>query len=75
MAHYFTLVPAYGRDYKTAAATVAAWDAGKDFIIADISHRYDGKPISTRDAPGTHFQIRYNGARRLVRVTSKGQSS
>lgn len=28
-----TLIPAYGRDYKSKAAVLADWDANKDFII------------------------------------------
>lgn len=28
------LVPAYGRDYKSAAAAKADWEAGKDFVIS-----------------------------------------
>lgn len=28
-----TLTPAYGRDYKTGKAALAAWNAGKDFRI------------------------------------------
>jgi hypothetical protein len=44
-----TVTPAYGRDYKTAKAAKADWKAGKDWIIADISNPYDGKPVSIRD--------------------------
>lgn len=42
-----TLVPAYGRDYKSKAAVMADFDAGKDFLIAGIhpdSGRYVNKP-------------------------------
>jgi hypothetical protein len=35
MSHLI-LVPAYGRDYKTAAEVRAAWEACKDFRIASI---------------------------------------
>lgn len=28
---FFELAPAYGRDYKTKAEVVAAWNEGKDF--------------------------------------------
>ena len=55
-----TLVPAYGRDYKSAKEVQAAWDAGKDFRICDISSPYDGAYTSIRDAkPGDSFLIRY----------------
>lgn len=29
---YYELTPAYGKDYKSAAAVKAAWLEGKDFI-------------------------------------------
>ncbi len=38
-----TLVPAYGRDYKSKKAAFDDFEAGKDFIIADITSRWDGK--------------------------------
>lgn len=28
-----TVIPAYGRDYKSKAAAIADWQAGKDFRI------------------------------------------
>ena len=56
-----TLIPAYGRDYKSGKAAKADWKAGKDFVIADISNPWDGKPISIRDAKqGEKFMIRFN---------------
>jgi hypothetical protein len=45
-----TVVPAYGRDYKTAKAAKEAWKAGKDFIISDFFSPWDGKPINITDA-------------------------
>jgi len=44
-----TLVPAYGRDYKSKKEVQADWDAGKDFIIQSFGHRYDGKPANKSD--------------------------
>lgn len=41
-----TLIPAYGRDYKSKKAAQADFDADKDFIIADISSQWDGKPVN-----------------------------
>ena len=32
----YTLLPAYGRDYRTAAEAKTAFEAGKDFIL--VSH-------------------------------------
>ena len=45
-----TLVPAYGRDYKTAKAVKADWADDKDFIIADYFDPYDTKPVNRSDA-------------------------
>lgn len=49
---YMTVVPAYGRDYKSEAAAVADWNAGLDFRIQDIGMgRDDGRYVSVRDVP------------------------
>lgn len=61
MTTYLTLVPAYGRDYKTADAVLQDWLAGKDFKIADVSNPWDGKPTSIRDhGPDVQLKIRYS---------------
>lgn len=54
------MVPAYGRDYKSAKAVKEDFDAGKDFQIADISSPYDGKYVNKAqlDKGSTHT-IRY----------------
>jgi hypothetical protein len=54
------LVPAYGRDYKHPEEVIADWKAGKDFRIADIGNRWDGKYTSIRDWEGEAVRIRYN---------------
>jgi len=62
-----TLIPAYGRDYKTAKAAKADWKNGKDFIIANLFHPYDGKPMSIRDASSDEkFMLRFS---RLTKIT------
>ena len=62
-----TLIPAYGRDYKSAKAAKKDWKDGKDFIIQAIENPWDGKPMSIRDAqPGENFMLRYN---RLMKIT------
>lgn len=64
---YKTLIPAYGRDYTSAKAVKADFLTGKDFIIADITDPYDGKPCSIRDfEPGTGITLRY---KRLASLT------
>jgi len=56
-------VPAYGRDYKSAAAVKSDWEAGKDFRCA-LTGRY----LSARDKPDAQVWIRYANLRKLVRV-------
>lgn len=58
-------LPSYGRDYKSAAAVLADWLAGKDFQCA-VSGRY----LSVRDALPNQVQvwIRYAKLTKLVRV-------
>ena len=65
---FITVTPAYGRDYKSAAAVKTDWNAGKDFIIQDISHPYDGKPANNLDLQGYTVKIRYNNLMKLVVV-------
>jgi plasmid maintenance system killer protein len=54
------LVPAYGREYKSAKAVKEDWDANKDFRISDISSPDDGRYINKQDAPKGSYSIRYN---------------
>jgi hypothetical protein len=59
-----TLVPAYGRDYKSKSALLQDWEAGKDFLGMDrTSEGY----LSIRDVQDlklqaniTHLHFRYN---------------
>lgn len=65
-----TLVPSYGRDYKSAEAVKADWDANKDFTIQDMSSPWDGKQINKQDAqPGESFNIRYKRKTKMTTVT------
>lgn len=68
-----TLVPAYGRDYKSVAAVKADWDANKDFVIEDVSHESNGKPINKSQATqlGGIYNIRYNQLRKVTVVHTK----
>ncbi|HEY1700743.1 MAG TPA: hypothetical protein VGG75_13605 [Trebonia sp.] len=57
---YLTVVPAYGRDYKSKAAVLADWNAGKDFQINDMSSPDDGRYINKLDKPaGVTLSVRY----------------
>jgi hypothetical protein len=66
-----TLTPAYGRDYKSAKEVKADWEANKDFIIADISSPYDGKPMNKQDAPKGTYNIRYKKLTQICVITVK----
>lgn len=48
---YLTLVPAYGRDYKSKKSLLEDWKAGKDFLIASVMSPWYGKYVSSGDAP------------------------
>lgn len=63
-----TLVPAYGRDYKSKAAVEADWRADKDFQISSIMHPDDGRYINKpqADAEGITAHIRYNALTRIA---------
>ncbi len=63
-----TVTPAYGRDYRTAKAAKAAWAAGEDFIIADMSSPWDGKPTSIRDEHAGYINLRFNQLRKVTVV-------
>lgn len=57
-----TLVPAYGRDYKTSQDLIKDWEGGKDFRIATALYK-GGSYTSIRDLqdfPGEHVKIRFN---------------
>jgi hypothetical protein len=79
MSKWITLVPAYGRDYETAEDVLAAWVAGKDFLIRDISMgRDDGRYTSCRDGePGSPlarytFKIRYRQLQDIALIRRVG---
>lgn len=75
---HLTLVPAFGRDYKSKAEVQRDLDAGKDFIIATYGHRYDGKPAnaeSLRQAGVKTVNIRYKQQRSVGVFRVPGTSS
>lgn len=57
---YLTLVPSYGRDYKSKKEVQSAWDAGQDFTINDMFSADNGRQINKEDAKqGQTLNIRY----------------
>lgn len=76
-----TLTPAYGRDYKSRKEIEADLNAGKDFIIADISSPWDGKPVNKDgliELGQTMVNVRYNKLRKVtvvkIQVPEQGTS-
>lgn len=65
-----SVIPAYGRDYSSAAAVKADWDAGKDFRVYDLSSHWDGSYLNkAAELPeGTKVMVRYNKHTRVTRV-------
>ena len=64
-----TLTPAYGRDYKSKATVKADLDRDLDFLLADFSSPWDGKPVnlSQLKADGyTEVNIRYKQLRSVA---------
>ena len=79
MSRTLTLVPAYGRDYPSKAAVIADWESDKDFLIADYSSPWNGKPAnrtSCQKEKITSVNIRYAALRRVavIKVSAKGAS-
>lgn len=65
MSNPSTLVPAYGRDYKSKKEVLADFNADKDFIIADMMSQWDGKYVNKSQLSQGTVNIRY---KRLTRV-------
>lgn len=63
-----TLVPAYGRDYKSKAAALADFDAEKDFRVCTVGHRYDGALVNKPQLVGQRVTLRFNKLRTAISV-------
>ena len=68
-----TLIPAYGRDYKSQAKVLSDFTQEKDFLINDLHGElslWDGKPTNSSDLFKTfgpcRIQVRYNKLRSSV---------
>lgn len=68
MGKYVTVTPAYGRDYNSAKAAKADFNAGKDFILRDMMSPWDGKPVGKSDLVGKTVNIRYAKERKVTVV-------
>lgn len=66
---YMTLVPAYGRDYKSSKEVKQDWANGKDFRIADMSSPDNGRYVNKQNAPtGATLNIRFKGLRNICQI-------
>jgi hypothetical protein len=64
-----TITPAYGRDYKSAKAAKADWEAGKDFRISDLFHPDDGRYVSIHDtSPNETWMIRFDRLTKIAKA-------
>ena len=63
---YITVIPAYGRDYKTAKAARADWNANKDFAET-FSRSYITKEEA--DKEGLRVTIRFDDLRKICSAT------
>lgn len=65
-----TVVPNYGRDYKSKAAVLEAWAEGKDFKITDMFSGEDGRAVNKEDADrqGVIIMARYDRLTKVVEI-------
>jgi hypothetical protein len=72
MGTYLTLIPAYGRDYKSKAAVMKDWKEDKNFVVANLFDPWDGKLCNKEDLERNGsvkgVNIRYDGLRKIVVV-------
>ena len=73
MAHLntVTLVPNRGRDYPSKARVIEHLKEGRDFIVADMSSRWDGKPCNINDLKAEGIgqaRVRYDRLRKVALI-------
>lgn len=56
----YEVTPAYGRDFTTVGGARASWQSGQDWILHDITSRWDGKYCSNRDLDSHCVMLRFN---------------
>jgi hypothetical protein len=67
--HTLTVVPAYGRDYKSKQAAIDAWNDGHDFLIA--TYGMPSRYTSKYDDWKSDIRIRYHKAQRVALIPHK----
>ncbi len=66
-----TLIPNRGRDYPTAGRVLEHLKEGRDFIVADVSSVWDGKPCNILDlkrAGIMHARVRFDRQRQVTTI-------
>lgn len=64
-----SLVPAYGRDYKSKKEIEGSLVGGLDFLIADVGSPDNGRYINLpqiKEAGFTHLNVRYSKLRKIA---------
>lgn len=69
MAH-LTLVPAYGRDYKSKASLMADWNADKDFRAVGFGQSGYINRSQWLDMPAASIEFRYDKTRKVFILNS-----
>ncbi len=67
-----TIIPANNRDYKSIDAASKDLAAGRDFVIADMSSRWNGKPCNVHDLRREghkDVKVRYDRLRKVQMVS------
>ena len=67
-----TIIPAYGRDYKSKSAIEKALKNQVDFRVMDVSSKWDGMVGNLRDLKNEghkDVKVRYSNNRKICIVT------
>jgi len=72
MPQRLSVVPAYGRDYKSKKEVQEAFDANKDFTINDLFGGNDGRAVNKQDLqPGDVLNVRYKKLTQVAVITKR----
>lgn len=65
-----TVVPAYGRDYKSKAEVMKDWNDNKDFKMVDFGQAfsYINKADKAKYAPNDTIKVRYDKMRKVMLI-------
>tara|TARA_Y100000114_G_scaffold99493_1_gene92663 strand:+ start:390 stop:608 length:219 start_codon:yes stop_codon:yes gene_type:complete len=67
--NFITLLPAYGRDYKTKKSIINDLNALKDFVISNTG-QYINKP-QFKELNISSFNVRYDSHRKITNIKIK----